>query len=164
MPHSASAAQNISIAGLFEFTPHGQSDLDHWSDMVSVLVYRNATDADGLLNVAKTVLAHHQAAQRCCLKHTFDAEHTSKTGGILYLRCPGQPQFAGVSISALCTHSGGRLWDALLAPHLWAEGWRSDERMGKENGPSKEKLLMSYDPVPTIDLLNQWKAAGAVKD
>lgn len=57
MPHSALAAQNISIAGLFEFTPHGQSDLDHWSDMVSVLVYRNATDADGLLNVAKTVLA-----------------------------------------------------------------------------------------------------------
>jgi hypothetical protein len=29
---------------------------------------------------------------------------------------------------------------------------------------SKEKLLMSYDPVPTIDLLNQWKAAGAVKE
>lgn len=42
---------------LFEFTPHGQSDLDHWSDMVSVLVYRNASDANGLLNVAKTVLA-----------------------------------------------------------------------------------------------------------
>jgi hypothetical protein len=34
----------------------------------------------------------------------------------------------------------------------------------KENGPSTEKSLMSYDPIPTVGVLDKWKAAGAVKD
>jgi hypothetical protein len=149
---------------LFEFTPRGQNDLDHWIDMVSIVVYRNATDANGLLNVASTVLETNKQNHGVVL--STNSTTATPTKPVEYYICAalGTPNLLesvfqryvlieGVGYGMLYSHRiyGQKVGDQ-MSPWL------------KENGPSMEKSLMSYEPIPTVGVLNKWKASGAVKD
>ncbi|HEV7499584.1 MAG TPA: hypothetical protein VGQ33_06240 [Vicinamibacteria bacterium] len=48
--------------GQHEFTPKGQEDLEHWTDMVTIDVHDEATDGDTLAALATQVVARYQAA------------------------------------------------------------------------------------------------------
>ncbi len=49
-----------SHAGQFEFTPAGQEDLNSWNEMVTVWLYPNITDGDGLASQANSVLSNYK--------------------------------------------------------------------------------------------------------
>jgi hypothetical protein len=149
---------------LFEFTPRGQSDLDHWVDMVSIVVYRNATDANGLLNVANTVLDTNKQNHGVVLS----TNSTTAT--------PTKPVEYYISVALGATNLLESVFQrfvliegvgyAMIYSHR-IYGQKVGDQMSpwlKENGSSLEKSLMSYDPIPTVGILDKWKAAGAVKD
>jgi len=46
--------------GQNEFTPAGQEDLDKWTDMLTINVYPDAVEGDGLALVANKVLGTYQ--------------------------------------------------------------------------------------------------------
>ena len=149
---------------LFEFTPHGQSDLDHWTDMVSMIVYRNATDASGLLNVAKTVLGTYKQNHGVVIGTRSTLSTPTKPAEYYMCVVLGNSNLMESVFQRFVLIQG--LGYALFYSHR-IYGQKVGDQMsawGKENGPSTEKLLMSYDPIPTVDVLNQWKVAGAVKD
>lgn len=47
--------------GLYEFTPAGQEDLDHWQDMLSVAIKREVQQPEQLAALANALLASYQA-------------------------------------------------------------------------------------------------------
>ena len=173
--YAAPGMAGISFAGveyfyrwtnnvLFEFTPRGQSDLDHWTDMVSITVYRNATDANGLLNVATTVLGTNKQNHGVVLSTNSTTETPTKpveyyigvvlgTSNLLEAVFQRFVLIEGVGYGMIYSHRiyGQKVGDQ-MSPWI------------KENGPSTEKALMGYDPIPTVGVLEKWKAAGAVKD
>jgi hypothetical protein len=173
--YAAPGAAGISFAGveyfyrwtnntLFEFTPRGQSDLDHWTDMVSIVVYRNATDANGLLNVATTVLETNKQNHGMVLSTNSTTATPTKpveyyvgvvlgTSNLLESVFQRFVLIGGVGYAMIYSHRiyGQKVGDQ-MSPWI------------RENGPSIEKSLMSYDPIPTVGVLDKWKAAGAVKD
>lgn len=46
--------------GLFEFTPTGQEDLERWSDMLTITVYFDVEDSDGLALLANRTLCNYK--------------------------------------------------------------------------------------------------------
>jgi hypothetical protein len=149
---------------LFEFTPHGQSDLSHWTDLASVVVYRNAKDANGLLTVAKAVLGTNKQNNGSVLATRSTPSTSTKPAEYYICVVLSDPNvmeavfqrfvlIQGVGYAVVYSHRiyGQKVGDQMSA---WL----------KQNSPSVEKSLMSFDPIPTVDVLNQWKAAGAVKD
>ena len=73
------AAPSISFAGVeylhrwskgdqHELTPRGQEDLERWTDMITVIYYRQAKDGDGLAAVASSVLEAYKRNQAVVLK------------------------------------------------------------------------------------------------
>jgi hypothetical protein len=46
---------------LFEFTPRHQSDLDKWTEMVSIIVYHDVRTGEGLAAQANGVLENYKA-------------------------------------------------------------------------------------------------------
>jgi hypothetical protein len=149
---------------LFEFTPRGQGDLNHWTDMVSIAVYRNATDANGLLNVATTVLDTNKQNHGVVLSTNSTTATPTKPIEYYISVALGTPNLLesvfqrfvlieGVGYGMIYSHRiyGQKVGDQ-MSPWL------------KENGPSTEKSLMSYDPIPTVGVLDKWKTAGAVRD
>lgn len=149
---------------MFEFTPRGQSDLKHWTDMVSIVVYKNVTSANGLFAVAKSVTATNEqnhgvllATQSTTATATKPAEHY--VGVVLSDSSVMEAVFQrfvliqGVGYAVVYSH---RIYGPKVGGQMTA--WLDQHR------PSVEKSLMSFGPIPVVDVLNRWKAAGAVKD
>jgi hypothetical protein len=149
---------------MFEFTPHGQSDLNHWTDLASIVVYRNVKDANGLLTVAKSVLGTNKQNNGAVLATRSTPSTPTKPAEHYICVVLSDPNvmeavfqrfvlIQGVGYAMVYSHRiyGQKVGDQTSA---WLD----------QNGPSIEKSLMSFEPIPTVDVLNQWKTAGAVKD
>jgi hypothetical protein len=148
----------------FQFTPRGESDLSHWTDLVSIVVYRNVTNAKGLVAVAKTVLGT-QAQNKGVVLVTRSTPATPEKPAEHYMSVvltgPSAMEsefqrfvlIQGVGYAVAYSHRiyGLKVGD-LMSPWL------------DQNGTAIEKSLMSFEPIPTVDVLNRWKAAGPVKD
>jgi hypothetical protein len=149
---------------LFEFTPHGQSDLQHWTDLVSIVVYRNATNADGLLAVAKSVLGTNKQNHGVVISTRSTPSTPTKPAEHYICVVLSDPTVMEAVFQRFVLIQG--VGYAMVYSHR-IYGQKVGDQMSpwiKQNGASTEKLLMSFDPIPTVDVLNQWKAAGAVKD
>jgi hypothetical protein len=149
---------------MFEFTPHGQSDLTHWTDMVTVVVYRNATNAAGLLAVAKSVLGTDTKNNGVVVNtHSIPSTPTKPAEHYVCVVLSDPAVMESVFQRFVLIQGIGY---AMVYSHR-IYGQKVSDQMSpwlKENGDSIEKLLMSFDPIPTADVLNRWKNAGAVKD
>src|SRR5262245_10556396 len=51
-----------------EFTPRGQEDLEKWTDMLTVNVYRQVTNGEGLAQMANQVLERYKSQQARVLR------------------------------------------------------------------------------------------------
>jgi hypothetical protein len=149
---------------MFEFTPRGQGDLSHWTDLVSIVVYRNATNANGLLAVAKSVLETNKQNKGVVLATRSTPSTPTKPAEHFISVVLSDPSVMEAVFQRFVLIQG--IGYAMVYSHR-IYGPKVGEAMSQwlhQNGSSTEKLLMSFDPIPTADLLNQWKMAGAVKD
>ena len=134
-----------------EFTPHGQENLAHWSDMVTINRYRTVKDGEGLAATANTVLETYKANQAMVLRTESVPRTTDKPAEYLIAVLFPRPDFieavfarfkivGGIGTSAVYSHReyGKKIGDQMSA---WL----------KANGPATEKALMSWEGIPTPD-------------
>jgi hypothetical protein len=149
---------------MFEFTPRGQSDLNHWTDLVSVVVYRNATNAKGLAAVAKSVLGTNERNKGVVLA-TRSTPATPEKPAEHYISVVLSDPNVMESVFQRFVLIQGIGYAVVYSHRIYGSGV-GDQMTSwlDKNSPSVEKSLMSFEPIPTVDVLNRWKAAGAVKD
>jgi len=134
-----------------EFTPQGQEDLEHWSDMVTINYYRSVKDGDGLAAVANSVLENYKVHQAVVVRTDSVPRTPTKPAEYLIAVMFGQPTFIeavfarfkivdGVALSVVYSH---RLYGNKIGNEMSA--WLQN------NGPATEKALMSLETIPLLD-------------
>jgi hypothetical protein len=134
-----------------EFTPPGQEDLEHWSDMMTLNYYRRVKDGDGLAATANSALQNYQAHGAKILRTDSVPRTQTKPAEYLIVVLFGQPEFIeaafarfkivdGVGLSVVYSHRnyGKKVGGEMSA---WLQ----------KNGPATEKALMRLENIPLLD-------------
>jgi hypothetical protein len=134
-----------------EFTPHGQEDLQRWTDMVTINRYRDVKDGDGLAATANAVLGTYKANGAIVVRTDSVPRTNERPAEYLMVVLFPRPEFIeavfarfklidGAGTSAVYSHReyGDRKGDQMRA---WLGA----------NGPAMEGTLMSWDGVPTVN-------------
>ena len=140
-----------------EFTPRGQKDLKRWVDMVTINYYRNVTDGEALAATANAVLENYKNNQAMVLRIDSVPRTPEKPAEYLIVVLFPRPDFIeavfarfkmvdGIGTSTIYSHRkyGKKIGDQMSA---WLQA----------NGASKEKALMSWKEIPSLDASKKWK-------
>lgn len=133
-----------------EFTPRGQEDLEHWSDMVTINYYRSVKDGDGLAAVANSVLENYKAHRAIVVKTDATPRTPTRPAEYLMVVMLGQPDFIeavfarfkivdGVALSVIYSH---RMYGKKIGNEMSA--WL------QKNGSVAQKALMSMENIPLL--------------
>jgi hypothetical protein len=151
-PFSFNGAQYLhrwSGKDQYEFTPPGQEDLNHWSDMITVDPYPTAKDGDALAAMANGVLANYKKDHGKILgTHSVPrtADHPAEHFVAAVLGAPGflEAVFVrfrmadGIGCAYVYSH---RFYGPAVGMEMAA--WL------KANGPLTETALMSAQGLPS---------------
>ncbi len=141
--------------GQHEFTPPGQEDLSKWADMLTINFYQNVTDGEALARFANQVLENYKAAKAIVLKTDSVPRTNEKPAEHLMAVVFGRPTFLegvqtrlrmvnGQGVSIVYSH---RMYGKAAGPEM--SNWL------KENGPSIEKALMTWEFPPSVVALQK---------
>jgi len=128
-----------------EFTPAGQEDLDRWTDMVTILRYRNVAEGEGLAATANAVLENYKANGAMVLKTNSVPQTEDRPAEHFVAAVFSRPEFS----------------EAVFARFRMAEGFGSciiysHRKYGRKidmsawlqkNDPLIEKELMSWEQI-----------------
>jgi hypothetical protein len=131
-----------------EYTPAGQEDLNKWTDMVTLHLYRNANDGDGLASTANAVLENYKANKAIVVKTTSIPRTRERPAEHLIVVIFGRPEFIEVAFSRFRMHEG--LGSAVIYSHR-IYGKTVGNAMSAwldKNGPTTEGNLMKWDAMP----------------
>jgi hypothetical protein len=141
-----------SQGGQHEFTPRGQEDLEHWTDMVTINHYPNVKDGDALAERANAVLENYQKHQAKVLRTASVPRTADKPAEHFVAVVFGRPDFLeaafarfqlvdGVGVSIVYSRRvyGQKVGNSMSS---WLE----------KNGPALEKALMNWDGTPAAIL------------
>jgi hypothetical protein len=132
--------------GQFEFTPPGQEDLEKWTDMVTINVYPDAVDGDGLALVANKVLTIYQSNNGKILKTDSVPRTAEKPAEHVIVAVLGNPALMEC-VQARFKLIDGKGYAIIFSHRVYGE--RVGDEMSSwldKNGPATEKALMEYDP------------------
>ena len=134
-----------------EFTPRGQEDLEHWTDMVTINYYRDAKDGEKLAAMANAVLENYKNDRAKILRTDAVPRTPVKPAEYLLVAVLGRPDFLeaafarfvlinGVGLSVVYCHReyGNAVGDQMSA---WLQ----------KNDPATEKALMGQTNIPLLD-------------
>lgn len=133
-----------------EYTPNGQEDLNAWTDMVTILSYRNAKDGDALAATANSVLETYKANKAVIVKTDSVPRTREKPAEHLIVAIFGRPEYIEVAFSRFRMHGG--IGGAVVYSHR-IYGKKVGDDMSAwltKNGPSTEKNLMKWDATPKL--------------
>ena len=133
-----------------EYTPAGQEDLKAWTEMVTLLVYRNVKDGEGLASIANSVLETYKANRAVVVKTDSVPRTKDKPAEHLIVVIFGRPEFIEVAFSRLRMYNG--LGSAVVFSHRIygkAVGDKMQDWLAK-NGQATEANLMKWDSVPKM--------------
>ena len=151
---------------LFEFTPPGQSNLDTWTDMMSVVVYRGVKTADDLASAANSLLDATRSKGAVLKTRSVPRTPDRPAEHFIASMMAGSGVVEGVFTRLVLMDGVGY---ALIFSHrLYGQDLhKAAQLLGdweNAHGADMEKALMSFVPVPDLSVLEKWKGAGAVKD
>jgi hypothetical protein len=131
-----------------EYTPDGQEDLKAWTDMVTILFYRNAKDGEALAATANAVLENYKANKAIVVKTDSVPKTRDKPAEHLIAVIFGRPEFIEVAFSRFRMHDG--VGSAVVYSHRIYGKKVGDEMSAwlKQNGPTTERNLMNWDAMP----------------
>jgi hypothetical protein len=134
-----------------EFTPPGQEDLSKWTDMLTVNVYHDAVDGDGLALVANKVLGAYQNHKGTVVRTDSVPRTTEKPAEHLVVVVLGDPKFLEAVLARFVLVNNKGV--AIIRSHR-VYGSRAGPEMSewlKADGPSMEKALMEWEPsIPVV--------------
>lgn len=132
-----------------EFTPENQEDLDKWSDMMTVNVYPNVHDGDGLAQTANAVLGNYQKNQARVLKTTSVPRTGDRLAEHLIAAVFTQPTFIEVAFARL------KVVDGVGCSFVYCHRFYG-EKIGNQasawldaNGAAIEEALMEWTSLPS---------------
>jgi hypothetical protein len=131
-----------------EYTPEGQEDLNAWTDMVTLLTYRDVRDGDGLAATANAVLETYKANKALVVKTDSVARTASRPAEHLIVVIFPRPEFIEVAFARFRL-SGGVGTAAVHSHRVY--GKRAGDEMQawlEKNGRTTELNLMSWDAMP----------------
>lgn len=133
-----------------EFTPDGQEDLNAWTEMVTILFYRKAKDAEGLAATANAVLETYKANRAVVVKTDSVPRTRDKPAEHLIVVTFGRPEFIEVAFARFRMHDG--VGSAVVYSHRIYGKKVGDEMSAwlKANGASTERNLMEWDAMPKL--------------
>jgi hypothetical protein len=131
-----------------EYTPDRQEDLKAWTDMVTILSYRNAKDGEALAATANAVLENYKANKAMVLKTDSVPRTNDKPAEHLVVVVFGRPAFMEVVFARFRMHEG--IGNAVIYSHRLYGSKIGDQMSAwlKTNGPSTERNLMKWDAMP----------------
>ena len=133
-----------------EYTPAGQEDLKAWAEMVTLLVYRNVKDGEGLAATANTVLETYKANKAVVVKTDSVPRTPTKPAEHLIVVIFGRPEFIEAAFARFRMYNG--LGSAVVFSHRIygnAVGDKMKQWLEK-NGPATEASLMKWDAMPKL--------------
>ena len=143
-----------SKAGQNEFTPAAQTDLDHWTDMVTLLVYDKVATEDQLANIAGRLLAAYKKDGAVIRAVVLHATPERKAEYLIVGVLAGGGSNEIVFTRLVMTSEAG---EALMYAHrLYGE--KATVALGtadwlKANGPATEQALTTWQDGPSVSAL-----------
>jgi hypothetical protein len=131
-----------------EYTPAGQEDLNHWTDMVTTHRYPKAKDGVGLAAKANAVLENYKAHKAMVVKTDSKPRTNDKPAEHLIAVLFPRPEFIEAVFARFKMHDGTGA--AIIYSHR-IHGHAAGNDMSawlQKNGPSTEKRLMSWTVMP----------------
>jgi hypothetical protein len=143
--------------GQHEFTPAGQEDLFKWTDMLTINVYQDVVDAEGLALVANKVLQRYKDHGGTVLRTDSVPRTGEKPAEHLIVVVLGQPAFLEAVQARF--KLVGKKGIAIIYCHR-VYGRRVGPEMSewlKSNGPRMETAVMQWetDILAVADLLKE---------
>ena len=135
---------------LHEYTPAGQEDLNAWTEMVTINVYRQAKDGEALAAVANAVLENYKAKKGLVVKTDSVPRTANKPAEHLIVVVFGRPEFIEAAFSRFRLNDG--VGTAVTYSHR-IYGRKVGDQMSawlKESGPTAEGNLMKWDAMPEL--------------
>ncbi|NQE50100.1 hypothetical protein RC52_16695 [Herbaspirillum rubrisubalbicans] len=140
--------------GQNEFTPPAETDLNHWTDMITINVVDQATDGDKLAQLANIVLKRYQSVGK--IVRTNSVPRSDSRAAEHYIAAVlGNPGFLEAVFARFVLVDGS----ALIIVHSHRT---YGQEAGKEmaawlpaNGPGQEQTLMSWTGIPSPQALRQ---------
>lgn len=131
-----------------EYTPDGQEDLNAWRDMVTILFYRKAKDAEALAATANSVLENYKANGAVVVKTDSVPRTRDKPAEHLIVVTFGRPDFIEAAFARFRMQDG--VGSAVIYSHriYGKEVGKEMSAWLKAHGPSTERNLMNWDAMP----------------
>jgi hypothetical protein len=133
-----------------EYTPSSQEDLNAWTDMVTLRLYRKAKDGEGLAATASAVLENYKANQALVVKTDSVPRTKDKPAEHLMVVIFGRPDFIEVAFARFRMYEG--IGSAVIYSHRIYGKKVGDDMSSwlKKNGPALETDLMKWDAMPQL--------------
>jgi len=133
-----------------EYTPAGQEDLNAWTDMVTIQLYRKAKDGEGLAAAANAVLENYKANKGVVVKTDSVPRTADKPAEHLIVVVFGRPGFIEAAFARFRMHNG--VGSAVIYSHRIYGNKVGDEMSAwlKKEGPATEQNLMQWDAMPRL--------------
>jgi len=133
-----------------EYTPAGQEDLKAWTEMVTLLSYREVKDGETLAAKANAVLENYKINKAVVVKTDSVPRTAQKPAEHLIVVIFGRPEFLEAVFSRFKMHEG--FGTAVIYSHR-IYGTAVGEEMRSwlaKNGASTEANLMKWDAMPKL--------------
>jgi hypothetical protein len=131
-----------------EYTPAGQENLNTWTEMVTVHVYRTVKDGEGLASTANAVLENYKANKGVIIKTDSVPRTKDRPAEHLIVAVFGRPDFIEAAFARFKMNEG--IGGAVIFSHR-IYGKRVGDQMSAwlaKNGAAVENSLMKWDALP----------------
>jgi hypothetical protein len=131
-----------------EYTPKGQEDLSAWTDMVTILAYRNVTDGEGLAATANAVLETYKANGAIVLRTDSVPRTATRPAEHLIVVVFPRPEFVEVAFARFrLSRDVGRA--AVHSHRIYGkQAGNAMKAWLEKHGPATEKTLMAWNAMP----------------
>lgn len=129
-----------------EFTPAKQEDLNHWSDMITVNGYPQATDGEELADAANNVLENYKSHGGKILSTRSVPRTAERPAEHLITVAFTRPDFAEAAFARFKLHEG-KGYSFVYSHHFFGKNAGAEmDAWLKANSDATETALMEWDP------------------
>jgi hypothetical protein len=133
-----------------EYTPKGQDDLEKWTEMVTVVESRTASDGEGLANAAKLVTAKYREGKGKIIRSFLVPETKDRPAEHFAAVLFSESNSSEVAFARFKLHEG--IGASVVYSHRFygKEAVRDAAAWLKQNGQSTEKTLLEWNSFPKL--------------
>lgn len=145
--HGAEYVHRWSQDNQHEFTPHGQEDLQKWTDMITLHRYPDAVDGDGLAATANAVLENYKKHEAIVVTVSSVPRTAEKPAEHLITVMLGSREFLE-AVFVRFKLAGGAGTATIYSHRIYGPAGKPMSAWLEKNGAAVEKALMGWENIP----------------